>query len=740
MGFKCRYLSGLAVVVALSALCLTLSGGCAKKLEGNTEENQKPLVWFVNVPPEGSQSSVNPIINWLGTDRDGQIDYYRYIVVREDLIGQMLGKPADWSPLVEPLTPTEVQTFAADGLFDLSDTLWTRLYVRADEDDPHTSNIIPMSAQVDDPVRVYVPQFVFVQAFDIEGLGSDIVFRRFMRNDNPPESRIVGFVANVPFINSVIPTGPATGSRFRWRGTDVLDYPTDPPPFEFEWTIFGPYSLDLYNQLVDSFVVPVFVTTDAQIFPQDNIPECDTFWTGQTIDSIVCHPTMLIVCDTTYPRGVETIDCDTILIDTLAANNVYGRLDTLIRVYDEDFTGSALFNRVATESDDGFGNRWVTDTRDSMYNLYWNAPADTTQQDWFLFVVRARDDAQVPDLTPAFVGFEVINPKHERDVLVFNWTNSANQNRGLIDTARTYWENTINTWAVQTGRTIDYNPATDYRRGGSPSDVEYYLRRLLSYKIAIMYQDACVSGGWAAQEAKRLETMTALQTGTFVWVTARVPQGNHLFGSPPRAVEPSPAYTEFFGVDQTTFSGWGYFIIFQGGLRVEDLTGALSLRPDLWPDVTIDTALLHRRYRWDVPWRPDLGALPEVGWGIRTFDTEVMYLYKSMYGPEHALFSELSFHGKPVGHRLNRGLYRTVHWMFTPMGLDSLTGQVAVNNVMSWLWDGRIAAGGGVAANDGRVPREHSALSEDYSERYWRCYWQAEGDAETFYQLLDNAY
>jgi len=238
--------------VFLALGCLVIPalffGGCSKNLEGDVYANEKPIVWFVNVPPENARSSVNPIVNWMGQDRDGQIDFYRYIVVREDEMMDSLG-------LDSSLTEAQAQSFVDNYLVNMHDSLWTVLLVRADSTDPHTSNIIPMSAEMSDPVRTYVPQFVFVQVFDEEGLGSDIVFRRFLRNDNPPTTRIVSFIEGVPFINSVLR-----------QGADVIDYPTDPPPFEFEWKLFGPYSDEEYTELIDSFRTEVFVTNDARVF------------------------------------------------------------------------------------------------------------------------------------------------------------------------------------------------------------------------------------------------------------------------------------------------------------------------------------------------------------------------------------------------------------------------------------------------------------------------------------------
>jgi len=747
----------LILVLGLLALSACFMGGCAKKLEGTVYDNEKPIVWFVNVPPEDSRSSVNPIINWYGQDRDGQIDFYRYIVVREDIMGDSLGKPVDWNPTTEPLSPAEIQAFVDNYLVGMSDTLWTVLLVRADSTDPHTSNIVPMSAQMDDPVRTFVPQFVFVQAFDEEGLGSDIVFRRFLRNDNPPATRIVAFIEGVPFINSVLPTGPATGIRLRWQGSDVLDYPTDPPPFEFEWKLFGPYTQTDYDEIIDSFLVPVFVSNDARIFKFGQPPDTvgyDTFWNADAtaIDSIrpVLLGTALIVCDTTYENGVEVESCDTILIDTLEGSNIYGTMDTLLRVYDDDFINSSYYV-VADSSHDQYGNVWTTELRDSIYNVYWNHPADTTQAGLFIFVVRSRDDARVPDLTPAWRSFTVFNPQHERDILVVNWSNSADENRYLPKYLPRYWNDAVNNWITQTGHNeVVFDTLLDVKHVSGYQQYNRMLNLILKYKVAIMIQDAEVSGVWTGQGQPYENTLVGLQTGVNVWVAMRVPLGVHLTGASFAEDDATGQYQFFFGVQQYTFPGWsaGFFNLEGGwgfGLpRTEHFIGTLSLDEEQWPELAVDTNLLRDRYHWEgtidppvfpfVPYLPELGALPQVGWCVRTFDTEAMYLFKSKYGSEHAIFRRLSFHGRPVGIRLNRGLFRTVHFLFTPMALEQAGAQEITNNVLNWLYDGRVelSSAGKFAKND--------AAASELADRYWRCYWEADGDADRFYELYKNAF
>jgi hypothetical protein len=131
---------------------------------------------------------------------------------------------------------------------------------------------------------------------------------------------------------------------------------------------------------------------------------------------------------------------------------------------------------------------------------------------------------------------------------------------------------------------------------------------------------------------------------------------------------------------------------------VEDFVGATPRYPATWPEIAIDTALLHRRYDWQgsldplrfpfYPFLPDPGALPQVGWCILTPDAEVLYSYLSCYGEEpHPFEPTRDFHGRPVMVRVEREDFRSVHSVFTPLALDETTGQQMVDSVLNWLYE-----------------------------------------------------
>ena len=98
-----------AVLLTVSAVILS---GCTDTLKGDITANVPPTVYFVNIPPDSSSFSHNPEVYWFGTDPDGQIEYYRYLVCTFAEGGATAAAARDW----------------ADGM---DDTSWT--YIDIDE-------------------------------------------------------------------------------------------------------------------------------------------------------------------------------------------------------------------------------------------------------------------------------------------------------------------------------------------------------------------------------------------------------------------------------------------------------------------------------------------------------------------------------------------------------------------------------------------------------------------------------
>jgi len=520
--------------------------------------------------------------------------------------------------------------------------------------------------------------------------------------NTPPATQTVGlpleipYWGSVPFVNSIEPFSAATGVRFRWEASDIVDHPYGNPEFEYEYRMYGPFSDSLLDIVTDSFIVNVFRHDDGRMFrfnqtPPELFETCDTFW---------------------LPGGSQVIFCDTVLIDTLEESNIYGIIDTLFDFEHPDFVGNPDLNQLAVISDDG-GDAWITTDHDSLYNLYAYYPSDTTLEMSFLFMVRARETTapDAVDPTPAFITFMVIDPKHERDILVMNLSGSAHENKALEDSVGAYWDGAIPSWVTSNG--LDEIVHFDSERDFLGYIFEYptnnqILRLALKYKIVVVLQDAAATGYWSLRGSAWENVIVAMQTGVNVWTAARAPLGNYSISSPAFGNYASSTYQYFFGVETYRFPGWGshllnYYDGYGYGLpRVEDFIGASSQFPETWPDILIDTSFLHGRYDWQghipdsgqsdgfpfYPFLPDPGALPQVGWCEPTEDAEVLYTYVSLYGDDpHPYDTTRHYHGQPVMHRLDRGLFRSVHSVFTPLALEETTGQQMIDSVLNWLYD-----------------------------------------------------
>lgn len=673
-----------SIALGACALLVVAAGmftGC-KRVTGDRVVNEAPLVWFANVPPEDQQFSANPLIHWVGQDRDGQVVQFRYRVIRQNLLMIAIGKnPASVPDDADIAQYIDTLTTAAP------DSVWTYLTVDPENGQPQTGVTIPLVAELSDPVRTFVPQYVFVQAIDDRGLSSNIAYRRFVRNNNPPLTRILGFDSSLtPFIDAPGPGGIATGVKFMWSATDILDYPTEPPPFEFQWRMYGPFDSATFADLERQFRKVAFVTNDARVF---------------IVDSFDVTYDTLVFCDTAYYGSVPVETCDTLVPDTVHVSNLYGRLDTILNIDNPLFANDTSYNKIVDSSRNGITG-WVGNLRDSIYDVFRNSPSPNTQQARFIFWIRSRDDARGPDITPAFCSFLVVSPKYENNLLVADVSISYEINPRNLGRAVQYWQSAYEMW---NGSATGWDVTRDYHMVSRAQGNILPLNVLLSHKMVIVVSDDVIRGVFNTPDIRK-KIFTALDAGVSVWMCGRSmiagdedkpPDGVSVIspGWPRDDANPNRHYGYYFGVEYYQHSGWDWFALKDPSVRIEDFIGTASLNTTLWPDLSVDTVLLRANYGWGgdlfFPYRRDLGALPEVGYMISGFGTEVMHLYKSKFGAQ-ALPEPISksFDGRPVMHRLNRGVYRSVVSLFTPYamaGLDASGGMgKTVKNTLDWMY------------------------------------------------------
>jgi len=755
MTFKTKYHGRTAVLTIFALAVLIFStlyiSSCSDRISGTQNANRPPQVYFVNIPPDGYKESFNDVIHWVGTDYDGQVTLFRYVVVKAAYIDTAAGETVVTFAEDLRAMPQGDSSFILDG-----DTLnWTFLPVTIN--DPQTSQIVPMSASLTNPVLEFVPQYVFLQAFDNEGMSSEVIYKLILRNDFPPNTRIIGIDPDREYINAVTAGGVNTGIPVRWEGEDP---DLEDTLFQFQWKLFGPYESDtidggLYEELIDSFVKVVFVTRTAEMYYWRD--GTDTFFI--LVDSSYVCDTLEDTCYVEIDSQIKYVDSFIPIPESLGQWGIYGQFDTLFDVTDPDFIADTNYNKLRQTSDG-----WITSVRDTLYDVYPEVSdpmADTTRGMKFIFWVQSRDAAQVVDLTPDYRAINVIQPKYERDILVIDFSKIG---RGrinapyksvdgmyAIDTAVNYWYSVITAWGNNEGINTDFDitplyPPNDKQKGqyvdylySNKSGDKVALRRMLQHKILILYNDdinqsSITSGPGGQPTSIGRNVYIALEAGVNVWLTMRAPIVGSFTDAPrvigDNLVIPDNEYAEHFGVDPVygmVYSGWGYHAfdlksdsIYVDGQwipnpekrphrRIEDFIGAISLNPTKWPDLEIDTNLLHRRYYWfpdqgaikgysyydSLPlsyvdsriFKPaELHALPEVNWASRVYGTEGIYLYKSYYGLDHPLGFNYSFDGAPIAHRYNTGLYKTVHFCFTPLSLEDNNMQEVIDSVLTWLY------------------------------------------------------
>jgi len=455
----------------------------------------------------------------------------------------------------------------------------------------------------------------------------------------------------------------------------------------------------------------VFVTSDAKIFEF-----------GKGLSFLQCRD----VVDPINGGLMEV--CDTVFVDTIQSSSPLGTIDTLFDTNDTGFVNNPSLNRITAESFDGI-DEWTFDERDSLFNMFREEQSASTITRHFIFWVRSRDDANVPDLTPAFVPFRVVDPKFERDLLVVNAMTAFDINGVFIDSARKYWHDVI----IKFGRT-DYqdsvimpsDTALDYLTISGPSGNVLPLESMLAHKAVIIFGDDTKLGLLGPVFPK---VGTAINAGVNMWLAARNPIAGGEGADPQLPVLTlPPEYRLFFGVQQAYYSGWDWHIrVRQPAFRIEDFVGTFTLNESIWPPLKIDTFRLRTNYNWStfpLTYVDTLGpdknqsALPEVNWLVRIPGTEPMYLYKSIFGSSHPLGSALSFDGHPVMIRFNTGLFRTVHSLFTPIAFEQDSMQVLIDSTLSWLLTAKLnsSSPGSVTYDDAPNP----AAAQSALKEYWR--------------------
>jgi hypothetical protein len=602
-------------IVAAFVIEIMLLVGCScgpADIEGPERANMPPVVDFVNIPVEGAKFSSDTTIYWYGTDVDGFITHFRYAVIEADSVGE--------PSLFIETTP---------------DTDYPWVVLKVELNTPQTNHKVKMSADVSDPVRKYVASYVFLQAIDNLGAKSTIVYRLFHKNNHFPNTMVSLQGLTDPYVNTVSRTGILEGVTVSWNGEDPIDYPRNPPPFQFQWKFWGPYDSLEMIALDSACVGSVFVDIYG-----DRYYDCDPYPANVTLDTtiIVINPDSsetTIVYDTTF-----------IQVCSLSRGNPYG--DWHEYLYLDSIAKYPEFNRLVEESEDQItGSPWIYDQATSVYDVYKNAPLDTTSMYYFLFWCQARDDSKVPDPTPAFDWVAVIEPKFERDIIVIDACNYKKVSYGfwnwplfptspfsddLVPAVKAMVAELALGWGADFDAdnilpddtfylpppdnivevikytkykaTQDYYPIVNLKRDilagmgiGSVS-----LRDVLKHRIVLLVKDN--TGGQLVMDSpEMLAVMDGIDVGMSCWSMVRSPFQGAYYTPYPTFPDVPEEYRAHFGVLMMRHTGWQGNIndTLRPGTRIDDFMGAgvLDEHRAEFPDLPTDCIRLEDNYYWE---------------------------------------------------------------------------------------------------------------------------------------------
>lgn len=560
--------------------------------------------------------------------------------------------------------------------------------LKVDLDHPQSTANIRLYANVDFPVDSFVTQYFFIQVQDDKGAKSDIKWRRYARNDHYPNTH---FRASRVYINAKDANSPAPGIKMTWDGADSTDWGRTKPPLEFEWRLYGPFDVN----------APVYV----------NIVRENCVWDPSTQTYINC--------------------VDTKVLDLNALPPAIGGVP-------QPLAHSQGPNYAVNPAD-----VWVKDQQASIYDVFKDVPNITkTSQYKFLFWVRARDDGYVPDPTPSFSQFLVVEALFEKSVAVFDETffkfQSSYWYPKSLNFQKTVYYQLIND-ALQEifgagyvpldtltiTDTLIYNPhvktwETDYfhrniTKSSDPAHltqnvpaVKPALTDILSHKVIIVVSDQAdgalnedVNQGGMVSNA-----YFGMDMGASGWYMGRnLSTGVNNQTTLPGLYPLSTGFSTHFGFAEIEHEGWEYYTVGRAfhqpaypPIWNEQFIGAYSMVPDLFPQIDIDLdSLLSRYYLLDDsvyfpnPAKLDThfwAGLPEVGAGTRTTDASPVYLYIS----KDSVGSSLN--GKVMGVAQDLNGTRSLAFLFTPLSVRPEQANQLFRVSLTWLMDKFLRAGG----------------------------------------------
>jgi hypothetical protein len=219
-------------ILFTAALAMTLVGmfwGC-DRVTGKHDENQIPVVSFVNIPLDSSRFAYAPVVRWTGYDPDGLVTEFQYF---DDTT--LAAQAAYYATNQNINALTEYATRVPDSLWTRTFATQDTVYLRRGEQDSVTQHTF------------------LLRCVDNLGAFSLVKARHFSRTNRPPNTPKVKWLLDsqqdqvreylprydIPdtlfWNDSLMLTYP--GIAFNWTGSDSDGTSLNPIPLTFSWTL-----------------------------------------------------------------------------------------------------------------------------------------------------------------------------------------------------------------------------------------------------------------------------------------------------------------------------------------------------------------------------------------------------------------------------------------------------------------------------------------------------------------------
>jgi hypothetical protein len=329
---------------------------------------------------------------------------------------------------------------------------------------------------------------------------------------------------------------------------------------------------------------------------------------------------------------------------------------------------------------------------------------------WYLFRVKARDDAFVEDKTPAYAFFQVVHPyftyTEKRKVLLVDASIYKSFYAVMVplEITRKYYKDILNTLSGEMGFDFDFwvDPySTPFEKHLPPNEQIlslYDLVIVMHYggkEEGLSSSSAILPGGakTARSDSGYIQYKRYLDVGGRVWfigannfgLGSAAPTGINMVDVSSRI---SGFYNRpiiynlarnYFGIYGVYYPNWASAVVSQ---NEEFIAAAPYVLGSGFPELDVDSVLAFTTI-WTNPAFPSkyTGAIPHINYDILTPGVERLYTFISYKGTQSGM------HGKPCASRFTGPTFKTAEFCFPLFVMDPDKSKQVFRLMLEWFFE-----------------------------------------------------